>query len=141
MRRSSACSVTSASSTSRREQLLLRSILESDVRADRSLYEAAVLRAFREVEDALVAFERQQVTRIRLEEAVRADERAAELARQLYTQGLTDFLNVLTAEETLFTAQDSLAQSERDVSLELIALYKALGGGWQVAGPVPAPAA
>jgi len=49
-------------------------------------------------------------------------------------------LNVLTAEETLFTAQDSLAQSERDVSLELIALYKALGGGWQVAGPVPAPA-
>jgi len=119
----------------------LRSILESDVRADRSLYEAAVLRAFREVEDALVAFERQQVTRIRLEEAVRADERAAELARQLYTQGLTDFLNVLTAEETLFTAQDSLAQSERDVSLELIALYKALGGGWQVAGPVPAPAA
>jgi outer membrane protein, multidrug efflux system len=98
-------------------------------------YQETVLRAFQEVEDALVAFEREQDTRARLEEAVRADQRAAELARNLYAQGLTDFLTVLVAEETLFTAQDSLAQSERDVALELIALYKALGGGWQVAGP------
>jgi outer membrane protein, multidrug efflux system len=100
-------------------------------------YQATVLRALQEVEDALVAFQRQQVTRSRLEEAVTADQRAAELARKLYGQGLTDFLTVLVADETLFTAQDSLAQSEREVSLQLIALYKALGGGWEVAGAVP----
>jgi len=100
-------------------------------------YRETVLGALKEVEDALVAFEREQSTRARLEEAVTADQRAAELARQLYGQGLTDFLTVLVADETLFTAQDSLAQSERDVSLQLIALYKALGGGWEVAGAVP----
>jgi len=100
-------------------------------------YQATVLGALKEVEDALVAFEREQSTRARLEEAVTADQRAAELARQLYGQGLTDFLTVLVADETLFTAQDSLALSERDVSLQLIALYKALGGGWEVAGAVP----
>jgi outer membrane protein TolC len=89
------------------------------------------------VEDALVAFEREQDTRTQLEEAVRADQRAAELARNLCAQDLTDFLTVLVAGETLFTAQDSLAQSERDVALELIALCKAPGGGRQVAAPAP----
>ncbi len=58
------------------------------------------------------------------------------LARRLYAQGLTDFLTVLVAEQTLFTAQDSLAQSQRDVALDVVALYKAVGGGWEVAGPV-----
>jgi outer membrane protein, multidrug efflux system len=100
-------------------------------------YQSTVLRALQEVEDALVAFDHEQDTRARLEEAVSADQRAAELARSLYAQGLTDFLTVLVADETLFTAQDSLAQSERNVALQLIALYKALGGGWEVASAVP----
>jgi outer membrane protein, multidrug efflux system len=99
-------------------------------------YQSTVLRALQEVEDALIAFDHEQDTRARLEEAVSADQRAAELARGLYAQGLTDFLTVLVADETLFTAQDSLAQSERNVALQLIALYKALGGGWQVGGAV-----
>src|SRR5882724_7527822 len=45
--------------------------------------------------------------------------------------GLTDFLTVLVAEQSVFTSQDTLAQTERDVALELVALYKAVGGGWE----------
>src|SRR2546429_675645 len=94
-------------------------------------YEGVVLQAFQDVEDALVAFSHEQASRDQLEDAVRANRRAAELARNLYAQGLTDFLTVLVAEESLFTSQDTLAQTQRDVALELVALYKAVGGGWE----------
>jgi NodT family efflux transporter outer membrane factor (OMF) lipoprotein len=94
-------------------------------------YQAVVLQAFQDVEDALVAFSHEQATRAQLEDAVRANERAAELARRLYAQGLTDFLTVLVAEQSVFTSQDSLAQTERNVALDLVALYKAVGGGWE----------
>jgi len=97
-------------------------------------YEGIVLQAFEDVEDALVAFSHEQATRGQLENAVRANERAADLARRLYAQGLTDFLTVLVAEQSVFTSQDTLAQTERDVALELVALYKAVGGGWEAAG-------
>jgi len=97
-------------------------------------YQAVVLQAFQDVEDALVAFSHEQATRAQLQDAVRANERAADLARRLYAQGLTDFLTVLVAEQSVFTSQDSLAQTERDVALELVALYKAVGGGWEAAG-------
>jgi len=97
-------------------------------------YEAVVLQAFQDVEDALVAFSHEQATRAQLEDAVRANERAADLARRAYAQGLTDFLTVLVAEQSVFTSQDTLAQTERDVALELVALYKAVGGGWDAAG-------
>jgi NodT family efflux transporter outer membrane factor (OMF) lipoprotein len=100
-------------------------------------YQETVLVAFQEVEDALAAFSDQQAARDQLADAVRANQRATELARNLYAQGLTDFINVLVAEENLFTTQDTLAQAERDVALQLIALYKALGGGWEVARVVP----
>jgi len=95
-----------------------------------------VLQAFQDVEDALVAFSHEQATRDQLEDAVRANRRAAELARNLYAQGLTDFLTVLVAEESLFTSQDTLAQTQRDVALQLVALYKAVGGGWEAAPPM-----
>jgi len=49
-------------------------------------------------------------------------------------QGLTDFLTVLVAEQSVFTSQDTLAQTERDVALELVALYKTVGGGWEATG-------
>ena len=100
-------------------------------------YEAAVLQAFQDVEDALVAFSNEQATRAQLQDAVRANERAADLARQAYAQGLIDFLTVLVAEQSVFTSQDTLAQTERDVALQLVALYKAVGGGWESAAPPP----
>ena len=102
-------------------------------------YRQTVLQAFQDAEDALVGFSEQQAARDRLSDAVKANQRATDLARNLYRQGLTDFLTVLVAEENLLTSQDSLAQTQRDVALELIALYKALGGGWEVASSAPTP--
>jgi outer membrane protein TolC len=104
-------------------------------------YQATVLQAFQEVEDALVAYSREQVRRNDLARAVKADQRTAELARQLYAQGLTDFLSVLDAERTLFNSEDTLAESERDVALDLVALYKAVGGGWLPWADAPVTAA
>ncbi len=101
-------------------------------------YEGVVLQAFQDVEDALVAFSHEQASRAHLEDAVKANARAADLARRAYAQGLTDFLTVLVAEGNVFTSQDTLAQTERDVALQLVALYKAVGGGWEAAAPAPA---
>ena len=75
-------------------------------------YREAVLRAFQEVEDALAAFSDQQAARDQLEAAVRANQRATELAHNLYAQGLTDCLTVLVAQVNLLTTQDSLARTE-----------------------------
>ena len=56
---------------------------------------------------------------------------ALHLAQQLYGNGLVSFINVLEAERSLLQAEDALAQSDQQVSTNLIALYKALGGGWE----------
>ena len=56
---------------------------------------------------------------------------------QLYLAGKSDFLNVLIAQRSLFATEDALAQSTRTVDTNLIALYKALGGGWEKEGPSP----
>jgi multidrug efflux system outer membrane protein len=53
------------------------------------------------------------------------------LANQLYANGLTDFINVLDAERSLYEAEDALAQSDMTVSADVVALYKSLGGGWE----------
>ena len=118
----------------------IRANIELQTEAQQELlaaYQAVVLQAFEDVEDALVAFSHEQATRAQLEDAVRANQRAAELARNLYAQGLTDFLTVLVAQVNLLETQDALAQTEGDVAIQLIALYKALGGGWEIAAPVP----
>jgi multidrug efflux system outer membrane protein len=60
--------------------------------------------------------------------------KAVELAMTLYLAGKSDFLNVLIAQRSLFTSEDALAQSTRTVDTNLIALYKALGGGWEKVG-------
>jgi NodT family efflux transporter outer membrane factor (OMF) lipoprotein len=95
-------------------------------------YEQAVLTSLREVEDALIAFSQEQLRRESLQGAVQANRRAVSLADQLYQQGSEDFLSVLQAQRDLFVTEDSLVQSERDVATNLVALYKALGGGWEV---------
>src|SRR5207302_5446191 len=97
-------------------------------------YQQTVLVAFREVEDALVSYGREQARRQSLADAVTANRRAVELASQLYGQGLIDFLSVLEAQRNLFASEDALVQSEQGVSSDLVALYKALGGGWEIEG-------
>jgi len=93
-------------------------------------YEAVVLSALEEVENALVAYAGEQQRRQSLSEATRAARKAAELAQHKYQAGLTDFSNVLDAERSLLSFQDQLAQSDGTVTSNLIRLYKALGGGW-----------
>jgi multidrug efflux system outer membrane protein len=93
-------------------------------------YQKTVLTALEEAENALVAYAQEQVRRRSLWNSVQADQRALELARQLYRSGLTDFLRVLESERSLYAAQDALVQSDQTISLDLVQLYKALGGGW-----------
>ncbi len=100
-------------------------------------YESAVLTSFEDVENALVNYAREQVRRQSLTDAVNANRRAVDLATQLYTRGLTDFLTVLDSQRALFLTQDQLVQSDRTVAANLIALYKALGGGWESFAPEP----
>ncbi len=95
-------------------------------------YEQVVLVALRDVENSLVGLAKEQTRRASLAQAVDANKRSVELANQLYQRGLGDFLSVITAEQLLFQAQDQLARSEALVSTNLVSLYKALGGGWEV---------
>jgi multidrug efflux system outer membrane protein len=94
-------------------------------------YQQTVLSALQEVENALIASVKEQAHREALATAVTANRKAVALAETLYTEGQTDFLNVLQAQGALYTTEDALVQSTRTVSTNLVALYKALGGGWQ----------
>ena len=98
-------------------------------------YEKTVLTALKDVETALVAYAKQQETHKSLSVAVVNNRKAVDLATQLYLAGKSDFLNVLIAQRSLFATEDALAQSTRTVDTNLIALYKALGGGWEKEGP------
>jgi NodT family efflux transporter outer membrane factor (OMF) lipoprotein len=116
--------------------------IRSNIRVQDSLqeqalinYQTVILGSLQEVEDAIVAFDREQVRRQSLVQSVDANERAVRLANQRYNAGLTDYLSVLDAMRSLYAAQDQLVQSERTVSTNLVALYKALGGGWEVMEP------
>jgi len=94
-------------------------------------YEQTVLRALEETESALISYAKEQETRARLRKSVNASARSAELANKLYDKGLTDFIDVLDAERELTRIEDTLVQSETRVLTNLIAVYKALGGGWE----------
>jgi NodT family efflux transporter outer membrane factor (OMF) lipoprotein len=94
-------------------------------------YRKTVLTAIQEVENALIASAKEQQHRKSLQSAVAANRKAADLATQLYTEGHTDFLNVLSAQRSLYSSEDALAQSTQAMAVDLIALYKALGGGWE----------
>jgi multidrug efflux system outer membrane protein len=94
-------------------------------------YQQTVLTALKDVETALIAYIKDQQNRAALAEAVKANQRAVDLSTQAYTAGQVDFLNVLTAQHNLYSTDDSLVQADRTIATDLIALYKALGGGWE----------
>jgi NodT family efflux transporter outer membrane factor (OMF) lipoprotein len=94
-------------------------------------YEKSVLTAFEEVENALVNYGNEQTRYRSLLEAAAANRRAVQMANDLYIQGLVPFLNVLDAQRTLYATESDLAQSEANMAANLVALYKALGGGWE----------
>jgi multidrug efflux system outer membrane protein len=110
-------------------------IRAADARTEAALaqYEQRVLLALEETENALVDFTRQQASRDFLRASAQASTTAQNLARQRYQLGVADFLTVLDAERTLLEAQDRLADSETLTATALLAVYKALGGGWEIA--------
>jgi NodT family efflux transporter outer membrane factor (OMF) lipoprotein len=95
-------------------------------------YESTVLTALEETDNALVNLDNERERQKRLQEVVRAGQTALELAQIQYKAGLTDFLTVLDSERTLAGDQDQLAQSQVSAVTNLVSLYKALGGGWDI---------
>ena len=97
-------------------------------------YEHAVAKAVEEVEAAAIRYTRKRERRERLDAALRLDEDVRNLALARYQAGLADFLSVLDAQRQLFSAQDDEIVSREQALGHLVALYKALGGGWIVRG-------
>ncbi len=93
-------------------------------------YEQTVLQALEETENSLVTHARARDRLVHDEEAVKASNTAADLARVRYENGASDFLQVLDAERTLLETEDRLARSRTEAATSLIAVYKSLGGGW-----------
>lgn len=105
---------------------------ESQARQSYLAYQQTVLVAVEEVENALVGFSKQQTRRSQLASSYTSYSQATELAEERYTVGETTLLTLLTAQRSLYSARDSLAQSSVDVALQYIALSLALGGGWAI---------
>ncbi len=99
--------------------------------AQLAAYERTVLTALEETENALVDFGREQARRDYLAASARAAEDAVTQVTQRYQSGIGDFLAVLDAERTQLSLEDQLAQSQTRTATSLVAVYKALGGGWE----------
>jgi multidrug efflux system outer membrane protein len=95
-------------------------------------YEGAVLNALEDTESALISYGRAQLHRDSLAAAAANSDKAAYLARQRFEGGLVDFLEVLDAERTALSAELVFSQSRTDAATSLIAVYKALGAGWDL---------
>lgn len=102
--------------------------------AAQATWDAAILTAIEDVETALVTYRQSQSRLEALRAAEKASSRAHELASELFKNGLGDFLNVLEAQRTLLSSQEQVVLAEHQVSLNLVKLYKALGGGWEATG-------
>jgi multidrug efflux system outer membrane protein len=94
-------------------------------------YRQTVLTALQDVESALIAYAKDQQHRTSLADAVKYNTTAVNLSLKLYTAGEIEFLNLLTAQHNLYASEDALVQADRSIDTDLVALYKALGGGWQ----------
>ena len=95
-------------------------------------YERAILVALDDSQTAIVNYSKEQTRLESLKAAVAANRRALDIANELYRQGLADFLNVIQAQGALLLAEDAQIVSEQAVLDQLVALYKAIGGGWDI---------
>jgi outer membrane protein, multidrug efflux system len=105
--------------------------------AARASYEGSVLNALREVSDVLTAREKLEGVRAQQEREVSALRESLQIARVRYSGGLATYLEVLDAQQQLYPAELALAQTRRDQLLAVVALYRALGGGWNRAAAAP----
>ena len=90
-----------------------------------------MLASLRDVENVLTSYSHDQTRRESLKSLVAENEEAVRIAQGEYAQGLVALLDVIEVQRNLYTAQDALAQADQAVSSNLVALYKALGGGWE----------
>jgi outer membrane protein TolC len=93
------------------------------------------MQAWHEVVNALVAYQLEQQRRMRLKLQIEHSGGALALSRERYSDGVGDFLTLLDAERTLLQAEQQYATSTTNVSLNLVQLFKALGGGWEPTFP------
>ena len=112
-----------------RQQIEIQSAAQEQAVAS---YEASVLAALEDVENALVAFEKNRERLASLASAAAAAGTAAELARTQYQAGLTDFQRVLDTQRTVLSVEDTVAQAQGDRVTGLVQLFQALGGGWWI---------
>jgi outer membrane protein, multidrug efflux system len=94
-------------------------------------YQKTIAGAFRDVSNALIALNKQRANREQQEKLVAAAQDATRLARIRYQGGSTSYLEVLTTDSNLYTAQVNLVIAQQGEALTLVQLYGALGGGWQ----------
>lgn len=113
-------------------------VADAQTRVAFASYESAVIEALGEVEIALISYVQERARRVDLEAAAISAERALELARLRFDEGLDDFLDVIDAQRTLLDAQDRLEISRLATTRQAIAAYRALGGIWRDANVVNA---
>jgi NodT family efflux transporter outer membrane factor (OMF) lipoprotein len=109
---------------------------ESQQREAAISFQKTVLRAWKEVDDALTDYREAQRRRADVAQSVTENRAALQAARQRYTEGAIDFLNVITAQAQLLQSENDLADSDTRIATDLVNLYRALGGGWEVADVV-----
>lgn len=111
---------------------ILNNVRIQDARFQQAVlnYRDTVLRANEEVEDGIVSFLREQVRVRALDESAVAAARSVELALQQYEKGLINYQPVLDTQRTLVQSQDSVTESRALVAADLVAVYRAIGGGW-----------
>lgn len=113
----------------------IRNVIDvEEARTEQQLarYQLSVLQAYEEVENALIAYALEQYSARSMRQAAEASRTAVDLVELQYKSGLTDFQNLLDMQRFLFRQEDELAVSEGQVIQNLISLYTALGGGWDV---------
>jgi outer membrane protein TolC len=95
-------------------------------------YQDAVLRAGRDTEDSLIGFLKSQERAASLEQSVIAAQRTVEISLDQYKEGIIDFTPVFLFQRTLTEQQDQLAITRGEIALNLVGLYRSLGGGWEM---------
>jgi NodT family efflux transporter outer membrane factor (OMF) lipoprotein len=106
---------------------------ESRQREAAILFQETVLRAWKEVDDALTAYREAQLRRAEIARSVTENQAALQAARQRYSEGAIDFLNVIATLAQLLQSENDLADSDTQIATHLVNLYRTLGGGWEVA--------
>jgi NodT family efflux transporter outer membrane factor (OMF) lipoprotein len=106
---------------------------ESREREAAVIFQKTVLRAWKEVDDAITAYREAQLRRGHVARSVTENQAALKAARQRYAEGAIDFLNVITTQAQLLQSENDLADSDTQIATYLVNLYRALGGGWEVA--------